>query len=281
MEELMSISDTLCYFLNHYFEKLQHIRPIYHNPDVKEVDSLQSIHILEFDRGPLEWSFYSDIGLSLKNKILLDVGCGYGGRSVYYASMGAKVIAIDIKPKRFKLSNEFAKLHNVDRQVTFQIADAAYLPFKNNSFDVVMSNNAMQYISNPLQSLNEFKRVVKPDGLICINFGPPWYAPICPEAGTAFPWSHLLFSQETIKKAFKRMGKEEFFTGRMDDIYKISNQFTIKSYRKLLTSINLKLVHFKLWTRPYVAPLLRIPFFKEFFCTQIISVTRKKSSDTG
>jgi ubiquinone/menaquinone biosynthesis C-methylase UbiE len=234
---------------------------------------------VEFNRGNLEWGFFKNHLPSVEGKTLLDVGCGYGGRSVHYALMGARVVGIDIKPERFKMSYFFARQHGVEKRVEFQIADAAELPFASNSFDVVISNNAIQYIANPRKSLQECRRVVKPEGLICINFGPPWFAPVCPDIGAVFPWTHLIFPQEAIKKAYIRMGKGDYFKGRTDNIYKYNNRLSIKSYKQLILSVDLELLYFKLWTRPYVAPLIHVPFLKEFFCAQIISVSRKKSRD--
>lgn len=273
----MALSDSLCYILNDNFEKLNRVRPIYHNVDSTKINSPVASQLIEFERGPLEWKFYENILTSVENKTMLDVGCGYGGRSVYYALKKANIVAIDFKADKFKTANLFAKQKQVEERVNFQVANAVSLPFDSNTFDIVMSNNVMPYISPPLAGLNEFKRVVKPDGLICINFGPPWRAPMCPETGTTFPWTHLLFSQDAIIKAYIKMGKGDFFKNRYDNIYKYINKLTIKSYHQLLASADLDIICFKLWTRPYVAPFLHIPFLKEYFCAQIISVTRKKT----
>jgi ubiquinone/menaquinone biosynthesis C-methylase UbiE len=276
LKESWVISESLCFYLNYIFDKFQHLRPVYHHENMAKYNSPLACQLAEFNRGDLEWNFYRKFLSSIAGKTLLDVGCGFGGRSVYYARKQASVIGLDIKANKFKMANAFAKEHRVRERVEFQVADAAALPFSSNSFDIVMSNNTMQYFRQPLLSLQEIQRVAKPEGLICINFGPPWFAPICPETGTCFPWTHLIFSQATIRRSFTRMGKDEIFKHLGEDIYQNNNQLTIKKFRALLSSAGLKIVHFKLWTRPYAAPFIYLPLLKEFFSAQVISVSRKQ-----
>ena len=273
----MTLGENICYFLNQNFDKITSKRPVYHNDDASKYSSPLACQVVEYNRGDLEWNFFKDFIPSLDNKRILDAGCGFGGRSVHYALKNASVIGIDIKPDRFKMANEFARHHGVENKVVFQVADASALPFDSNSFDIVISNNAMQYIARPVEALNEFKRVVKPGGLICVNFGPPWLAPICPETGSCFPWTHIIFSQESIRNSFVRMGKGYMFINSDRDIFKYNNKLTIRKFRELLNKANYDVINFKLWTRPYVAPFLHIPILKEYFCAQIISIAKKSA----
>lgn len=51
------------------------------------------------------------------------------------------------------------------------VADAAALPYKDDSFDVVLIANALHVMSNPEKALSEIDRVLKPAGvLIAPNF---------------------------------------------------------------------------------------------------------------
>jgi ubiquinone/menaquinone biosynthesis C-methylase UbiE len=92
----------------------------------------------------------------------LDVGCGSGLVSRYLAQeYGGEVTGIDIDPEQIELARrDAAGVENV----RFLEADAAELPFQENSFDIVFSLGALHYISNWLDVLKEIKRVLKPDG---------------------------------------------------------------------------------------------------------------------
>lgn len=48
-------------------------------------------------------------------------------------------------------------------------ADCIYLPLKNNTFDMTISNHLIEHIEEPFLLLKEMVRVTKPDGLIQIT----------------------------------------------------------------------------------------------------------------
>jgi len=99
----MSFEDNLCYFLNYNFDKLQQIRRIYHPESSRAYQSPVARSLVEFNRAGLEWKFYKKYFTSLDNKLILDVGCGFGGKSVFFALKKANVIGIDIKMEKFIL----------------------------------------------------------------------------------------------------------------------------------------------------------------------------------
>ncbi len=56
--------------------------------------------------------------LSLEGKDVLDLGCGYGGRSVRYAELGSRsVTGIEPEERQCSEARAFAALHNVDCNV--------------------------------------------------------------------------------------------------------------------------------------------------------------------
>jgi ubiquinone/menaquinone biosynthesis C-methylase UbiE len=270
----VGLSDSLCYFLNESFTKLEQVRPIYEGGKMRVRSSDSATALWEFERGKFEWNFYNRL-ISLEDKRVLDVGCGYGGKSVFYATLGARVVGIDIRPSKLTTAMAFAKEKQIGDRAQFVLSDASSIPFPADSFDMVISNNTMQYLQKPLEGLHEYERVVKRAGLICINFGPPWFAPDCPDLGRCFPWTHLLFSEKAIRKALTRMGRTRV-SDRLGGLYSHMNKMTIRKYRQLLSSTNLDLLYFRLWTRPYVAPLVWFPLTREFFCAQVISILRKR-----
>ncbi|MFI3237901.1 MAG: methyltransferase domain-containing protein [Lachnospiraceae bacterium] len=57
--------------------------------------------------------------------------------------------------------------------VTFKACDATELPFKDNSFDLVVGNHLFFYIEDRVQAYQEIKRVLKPGGtFIASTYGP-------------------------------------------------------------------------------------------------------------
>ncbi|MFW9878000.1 MAG: class I SAM-dependent methyltransferase [Candidatus Thorarchaeota archaeon] len=84
----------------------------------------------------------------------LDVGCREGIQSKWLESKGYDVTSIDIEK-------------NYDKCI---IADAnEYLPFKDSSFDLIWASELIEHLEDPKKTINEFKRVLKPNGKIIIT----------------------------------------------------------------------------------------------------------------
>jgi len=79
--------------------------------------------------------------------MILDVGCGTLNRN--FPILKSNVINIDIQKTNF--NKEFLDI----------LCDAQYLPFRNEMFEIVYASHVMEHVFNPIQFLNELKRVSK------------------------------------------------------------------------------------------------------------------------
>jgi SAM-dependent methyltransferase len=79
--------------------------------------------------------------------------------------IGCKVTGLDINEFGINNSNALARQRGLDSLARFQIADASQpLPFEQNTFDAVISNDAMCHLPKRLEVLKEWHRVLKSDG---------------------------------------------------------------------------------------------------------------------
>jgi ubiquinone/menaquinone biosynthesis C-methylase UbiE len=103
------------------------------------------------------------------NPKVLVIGCGQG-KSVFYLAekFGYQVMGIDIAIKTIKKAQEIAKEHYSELKVDFLIADAHDLPFEDNMFDIIVTEY-MAYFLDMNQALDEFKRVLRPEGFLGFN----------------------------------------------------------------------------------------------------------------
>ncbi|WP_138007685.1 methyltransferase domain-containing protein [Halalkalirubrum salinum] len=96
---------------------------------------------------------------------VLDVGCGTG-----FATEGLLRYTDDVHgldQSIHQMQKAFEKFGKHDR-VRFYRGDAERLPFQDNSFDVVWSSGSIEYWPNPVDALEEFRRVVKPGNKVLV-----------------------------------------------------------------------------------------------------------------
>jgi len=99
-----------------------------------------------------------------ERKSLLDVGCGTGHWSVFFAEQGFEVTGIDISPEMISTAQARNAFHC--RLVT---ADAMKLPFLDGDFDVVSAMAALEFVSDARRACAEMMRCVKARGHLIIG----------------------------------------------------------------------------------------------------------------
>jgi ubiquinone/menaquinone biosynthesis C-methylase UbiE len=107
-----------------------------------------------------------------KDSCVLDVGCNTGYVSFEIAHLAqCRVTGVDISPEMISAANRLRRLESNTKLVNFEIADGMNLPFKNETFDLVVSGGSTAFIKNKIRALSEYARVVKHWGFVAdINF---------------------------------------------------------------------------------------------------------------
>lgn len=106
---------------------------------------------------------------------VLDVCCGTGAQVLEYGRRGIITTGIDINPVMLRMARQSLAEENLD-YVSFQLADAAKLPFRDNYFDHVSISFGLhdKVSSVRFRVVSEMKRVVKQQGtIILIDFQVP------------------------------------------------------------------------------------------------------------
>lgn len=101
----------------------------------------------------------------VRGKYLLDLGCGAGENSVYFASRGARCVASDYSPGMVEVALKLAEANQV--QVEGRVINAMAIDLPDNTFDIVYASNLLHHIPDPQLTLREMHRVLKPGGLAC------------------------------------------------------------------------------------------------------------------
>ncbi|MGE5583019.1 MAG: class I SAM-dependent methyltransferase [Bacillota bacterium] len=99
------------------------------------------------------------------NTTVLDVGCGTGQTSSFIARRyPCQVVAIDINPRMLEKARQ--KFSQSNLKIPVFRADAADLPFRKNSFDLVLAESVTVFTNNIRRTLREYYRVLKPGGTL-------------------------------------------------------------------------------------------------------------------
>lgn len=132
----------------------------------------QAANWVEWVRRPGHDSFwyYRDAFFALvpePGRATLDQGCGEGRVSRELAARGHRVTGVDISPAMIEAARE------VDPAGAYLVADAADMPFRDDSFDLVVAYNVLMDVTDVSGAVCEAARVLAPGGRMCVAITHP------------------------------------------------------------------------------------------------------------
>lgn len=137
---------------------------------------------------------------ALRGKRVLDLGCGYGGRTVWYADhcAPASIAAVEISEEVVARCTAFARrAGRVD--IDFRHGFGEDLPFDDDAFDVVVSYDVQEHVEDPARTLQEIARVLSPGGDVWMVF-PTYLGARSSHLDylTQVPFLHRVFDPDTL-----------------------------------------------------------------------------------
>ena len=102
------------------------------------------------------------------DSVVLDAGCGAGHTAMAFAPDVARVYACDFTGAMLK-QVELLAMQRGAANVTPQLADIEYLPFPDDSFDIVTSRYSAHHWQHPERAIDEIGRVLKDKGSFIIS----------------------------------------------------------------------------------------------------------------
>ncbi len=266
-------------------------KPVVHPFNLNN-DGVKTYAMWQFEKGEDTIKNYlqvTDADSMFKGKTVLDIGCGAGGKSLYYITKGAKhVYGVDCVESYKEESAALAQQLGLSEQFTFIHADAKELPYPDESFDTVIMNDAMEHVAEPEAVLKEILRVLTKGGKLYVNF-PPYNHPYGAHLSDAIyiPWVHMFFSEKALIKSYKELVKDlpdgqnriNFRISEKDgkEYFSYINKMTIKRFKKILKTMNIIPNHYiEMPLRGFLKPLAKLPWFKEMFVKMVVCVIEKK-----
>lgn len=209
---------------------------------------------------------YPDLAQLVTEKGVLDFGCGTGAQAGALAmKYGARVVGLDTNPRWIAAATE--------RYGRFAIYTSTP---EEASYDVVISQNAMEHFSDPAQALAQMRAMTKIGGLILITFGPPWYAPFGHHMHyfCRIPWLNLIFPERAVMAVRSRYKDDG--ARRYTEVEGGLNKMSIAKFERLVRECGLELVHCRYRAVKELQVLARIPMLRELFINHVTVILRRR-----
>ena len=217
---------------------------------------------------------YPDLSARVAGKRVADFGCGHGSQSCALARrFGCRVVGLDTNEKSLNRARERAATEGfLETQVQF--ADSVSVSL-NESFDVVISQNAMEHFSEPEAVLQRMRQLVRPGGHILITFGPPWYSPYGSHMHffCKVPWLNLLFRESTVMRV-RSLYRADGAT-RYEDVESGLNKMSLRRFDQLLGRSQLEVEALRFRVVRGQDWLAKIPLMRELFVNHVTCTLRR------
>ncbi|MBD3272674.1 MAG: methyltransferase domain-containing protein [Elusimicrobia bacterium] len=117
-------------------------------------------------------AYYCD-HMQAYRKVIADCGAGYGLKSIIMKLLGAQtVFTLDNKHERSFTANKLSDALQMDQRSFFPLqCSAENLPMESTSVDCITAFDSISHIGNPEYFFKETYRVLKNDGILCIEDG--------------------------------------------------------------------------------------------------------------
>ncbi|MGD0860090.1 MAG: class I SAM-dependent methyltransferase [Terracidiphilus sp.] len=228
-----------------------------------------------------------------RNKRILDLGCGLGGRAVWLARNGAcEVVGIDINAAEIgEAARILDELYPDVKNVQFCHCKEDELLPSLGEFDLVLLLDSLEHVVSPLKILRLARKYVKPGGRAYFNtLG--WYHHNGSHMG--IPFATVFFSDETIANFTRwRLSRPDYVpnmwdsdppAARWEGVYDLRdrpgeylNKITIRQMERLVKYAPFRrgrviLLGFRNARLRWLNPLRRIPIVNEAFHSAVVGI---------
>ncbi len=126
--------------------------------------------LFEYYRSAKVIAYLERAGVEIRGDVL-DAGCGGGGMPLSLAEEARSAVGIDITD-RFRDAGTRLAAERRLTNVRFVVADGQALPFRDGSFDLLLSHAVIEHVADAPRYLAECARVLRPGGWMYLSTAP-------------------------------------------------------------------------------------------------------------
>lgn len=208
----------------------------------------------------------------IRNKVVLDFGCGAGAEAIELAQLGAQsVVGLDSSERWLTVAREQAEKSGLTQRCQFVCGYSGQA-------EVIISLDCFEHFGDPRGILETMHSMLVPGGCILLSFGPTWYHPLGGHLFSVFPWAHVVLREDALirwRAQFKHDGARRF-----GEVEGGLNQMTIGRFENLLRESPFVVEQFDLVPIRKLKPLHN-RLTREFFTAIVRCKLRKAELATG
>lgn len=178
----------------------------------------------KYSQNPVEWFdwIYEQLDLKEGDKIL-ELGCGTGELWKNHERLLPSCVEIILSDQSFGMVEDAKRNVNGNPEIfSYETIDCERIPKTENSFDKVIANHVLFYLSDRQEASKEVRRILKPEGtFICSTYGMRHMQEITRmvkefderinlSANTLYEEFGLENGEEQLRKVFKEVKKVEY-----------------------------------------------------------------------
>jgi ubiquinone/menaquinone biosynthesis C-methylase UbiE/uncharacterized protein YbaR (Trm112 family) len=180
-------------------------------------------------------SFLNDLRALAVGSLVLETGCGLGHDGLELLRCGYRVVETDISPGQLSEARRLHAQEGFGDTSAHLLADAENLPFSSGSFDGAFMVASLHHLPDPLASLREVRRVLRPGGILVLGTEPNSW-----QNYTIYPLGKLLLKSARLITG-KPVGGEEM----VSEADKLTEGFSRSQLEGLLQEAGLDHVELK------------------------------------
>lgn len=220
-----------------------------------------------------------DFDALVRDKTVLDYGCGHGWQSVAMSvhCNARRVFGIDIDQQRIEHGRQLAERYGC---ANVGFGDRVP-PDLTRAFDIVLSLSAFEHFADPAGEVARMRSLARPGGLVVISFAEPWYSNAgshfnsytrIPGTNLPLPWLNLVFSDRallTLREQFRGDRPQ-----RIEDIEGGLNKMTLARFERIIRDSGLAVVELRYYATRGLPLVAKVPVVRELLTSAAMCMLR-------